>query len=510
VACGPPAAQAAAPRSGSRRRSDPELMRRDPLVPSVLVAVCLGLTACASGPDYQRPDIATPAEFRQQPPPGWKESQAGDRLPRGSWWTLFGDSTLDALAVQALKANNTVQAGDAALRQTRAQLGQFRAARYPVVSGGLSASRSAGSVSGTAADGIGGSVARESYRAGIDASWEIDLWGRIRRSIEAGEAQVQSATADLENLRLSVIAQLASSYFDLRILDAQRQLLTDTVAAYERSLQLTRNRYQAGVVPRVDVVQAEVQWKSTQVQLIDIGRQRALLESAIAVLVGRMPSNFQLDPVTATVAAVADYPGIPQVPVLPVVLPSELLERRPDVAAAERAVAASSARIGVAQAAYYPVFNLTASAGLRESSLPNLLSAPAWFWSPALSLLQSLFDGGARRAIMEQARAAHEAQIASYRQVVLMGFKEVEDSLAGLRILDDEIRLQADTLISARLALQLVNNQYQAGVVNFLNVLTAQTALLNSERALLDLRGRRLAAGVALIKALGGGWEGGG
>jgi NodT family efflux transporter outer membrane factor (OMF) lipoprotein len=496
-----------------------------------LALTCLALGACATGPEYERPAMQTPAAFRQEPPAGWKQAQASDRLPRGRWWTLFGDSTLDALADQAIVANQTVRISEAALRQSRAQLQQTGAARYPTVNGSFGASRTTGSSSGFASGsggiGDGGTSSSESYRAGVDASWELDLWGRIRRSVQAGEADLQAAGADLENVRLSVVTELARNYFDLRVLDAQRQLLTDTVAAYQRSLQLTRNRYQSGVVPRVDVVQAEVQWKSTQAQLIDTGIARAALESSIALLVGRSPTSFQLDPVAPgtarpridqppskegaareTPARLADYPGIPQVPVLPAGLPSDLLERRPDVAAAERSVAASSARIGVAQAAYYPSFSLSASAGLRESSFSDFLRSPAWFWSPALSALQVLFDAGQRKAVTEQARAAHEGQVANYRQTVLQGFKEVEDNLAALRILEEEIGLQLDTLASARLALQLVTNQYQAGVVNFLNVLTAQTSALNSERSLLDLRGRRLAASVALIKALGGGWQG--
>lgn len=510
--------------------------RRRPAFRPLAGLACAVLAACVSGPDYQRPPMAMPTAFRQEPPAGWKQAQASDRLPRGRWWTLFGDSTLDALADQAVAANYTVQVSEAAVRQARAQLQQTGAARYPTLAGSFGASRTTGSASvfssgtGTGVAGLGsggGSASSESYRAGIDASWEIDLWGRVRRSVEAGEADLQSAAADLENVRLSVVAELARNYFELRILDAQRQLLTDTVAAYERSLQLTRNRYQSGVVPRVDVVQAEVQWKSTQAQLIDTGIARAALESAIALLVGRSPTSFQLDavapglprpridqpplaggPARSTSDLLADYPGIPQVPVLPAGLPSDLLERRPDVAAAERAVAASSARIGVAQAAYFPSLSLSASAGIRESSFSQLLRSPAWFWSPALSALQVLFDAGERKAITEQARAAHEGQVASYRQTVLQGFKEVEDNLAALRILQDEIGLQMETLAAARLALQLVTNQYQAGVVNYLNVLTAQTSALNSERSLLDLRARRLGASVTLIKALGGGWHG--
>ena len=500
-------------------------------IPAALACAvtCVLLSACAVGPDYQRPLVATPEQYHQAPPPGWKEAGAADRLPRGRWWTLFGDSTLDALADQAMAANNSVQVAEATWRQARAQLAQAGAARYPVLSTGFSATRSSGSRVGSAAGGPGegGTVSSESYRLGLDASWAPDLWGRVRRSIEAGEAQLQAAGADLENARLVVVSDLARAYFDLRVLDAQRQLLADTVAAYERCVQLTRNRYRAGIAARADVVQAEVQWKSTRAQLLDTALQRAALESTIAVLVGRMPASFQLDAVTAapqrprldrpppadgSVEAPAstpwDYPGLPLPPAVPTGLPSELLERRPDVAAAERAVAASSARIGVAQAAWYPSLSLSASAGLREGSFGDLLGSPAWFWSPTLSVLQLLFDGGERRAVVAQAQAAHEAQVASYRQSVLLAFKEVEDNLAALRILGEEIGLQADTLASARLALQLVNNQYQAGVVNYLNVITAQTAALNAERALLDLRGRQLAATLALVRALGGGWQG--
>ncbi|HZH08551.1 MAG TPA: TolC family protein, partial [Lautropia sp.] len=325
--------------------------------------------------------MSTPAAFREAPPAGWKEAQARDRLPKGRWWTVYGDPLLDALADQAMAANHTVEISEAAVRQARAQLQQTRSTRYPTLTGGLNASLSKGSVASAASaasasggiDGASSTASSESYRAVLDASWETDLWGRIRRSVEAGEAQLASAEADLENARLSVGAELARNYFDLRILDAQRQLLDDTVQAYQRSLQLTRNRYEGGVVPRVDVVQAEVQWKSTQAQLVDTGIIRTSIETAIAVLAGQVPSEFRIEPVAAAVERprldrpppgdgsarpavqpVADYPGIPTVPVLPAGLPSDLLERRPDVAAAERAVAASSAQIGAAEAAYYP------------------------------------------------------------------------------------------------------------------------------------------------------------
>ncbi|MGE3927610.1 MAG: efflux transporter outer membrane subunit [Lautropia sp.] len=489
------------------------------LLPAVLAAA---LSACTVvGPDYVRPELPVPAEYRQLPPSGWKASEAGDRLPRGAWWTVFDDPVLSALAGQAVRSNASIAVGEATVRRARAQLAQTESARYPSLGASAGGSRTTSSVANELG---GGTQSSETWRAGVDASWEIDLWGRVRRSVEAGSAQLAAADADLENVRLVIITELARNYFALRIVDAQRQLFDDTVAAYQRSLELTRNRYASGVVPRVDVVQAEVQLKSTLAQRIDSDLQRAALESTIAVLVGRMPSTFQIDPITAApprpggalaanekpeLAPVAEPPGIPRVPVIPVGLPSTLLERRPDVAAAERSIAAANAQIGVAEAARYPSLSLSASAGLRGSSFSDLLRAPSWLWSPALSIAQALFDAGQRRAVTEQTRAGYEAQLASYRGVVLQAFKEVEDNLASLRVLEQELALQTETLAAARLALQLVTNQYQAGVVNYLNVITAQTSALNSERSLLDLRGRRLAASVALIRALGGGWQAG-
>ncbi len=495
---------------GRLRRTAPALgsVFGSALGPALGPALALALAGCAAGPDYQRPVAPVPAAYRQSPPPGWKTAEAADRLPRGRWWTLYGDSTLSALADQAIRSNQNVAAGEAAVRQAQAQLRQTGAARYPAVSAGFSGSRTTGTSSATGQGGSSGGLSSgttssESWRASLDAGWDVDLWGRVRRSVEAGQAQLESAAADLENVRLAVVTELARNYIELRIVDAQRQLLQDTVAGYRRSLDLTRNRYESGVVPRVDVVQAEVQLKSTRAQLIDTELQRAAYESAIAVLVGRPPAAFQIEP-----AGLAGTAGLPAVPVIPTGLPSALLERRPDIASAERAVAASSARIGVAEAAWFPSLSLSASVGLRGASFSDLLRSPAWFWSPALSLAQSLFDAGERRAVVDQARATHDAQVAGYRQTVLQAFKEVEDNLAALRILEEEIVLQSETLAAARLALQLVTNQYQAGVVNYLNVITAQTSALNSERSMLDLMARRLVASLALVKALGGGWDG--
>jgi NodT family efflux transporter outer membrane factor (OMF) lipoprotein len=319
----------------------------------------------------------------------------------------------------------------------------------------------------------------------------------VRRSVEAGEANWQASAAQLEAARLSARAALAQNYFALRVADSTKRLLEETVQGYQRSLELTRNRYQAGVVPRVDVVQAEVQVKSTQAQLIDLRVERAQLEHAIALLVGDVPMNFALSP---NILAI-------KMPQVPIALPAELLERRPDVAAAERTMAAANAQIGVAKAAYFPSLTLSASTGFRATSIANLISAPSRFWSLGAAAAEGLFDGGLRSALSEQAVAAYDAQVATYRQAVLTGFQEVEDNLAALRILEEEAALQDEVVQAARHAVELTTNQYQAGVVSYLNVITAQTTAYSNERAAVNVLGRRLTASVGLIRALGGGWS---
>ena len=321
--------------------------------------------------------------------------------------------------------------------------------------------------------------------------------GRVRRSIEAGEANWQASAADLESVQLSAQAAVAQNYLALRIVDVQRRVLEDTVAAYQRTLELTRNRYAAGVAARVDVVQAEVQLKSAQAQLVDIGVDRALLEHAIASLIGEPASTFSIPraPLTAVL------------PTIPVGVPSELLERRPDIAAAERSVAAANAQIGVAQAAFYPTLTLSGAGGFRSTSFADWLTTPSRFWSLGASLAQIVFDGGLRRAVSDQAIAAYDGQVAAYRQTVLTGFQDVEDNLASLRILEEEARYQDEAAQGARLSVELTENQYKAGIVSFLNVIAAQTIALNNERTAVNIQGRRLVASVLLVKALGGGWN---
>ena len=451
------------------------------------------LAGCAAGPDYVRPQIEAPAQYKEMQ--GWRPAEPRDALPRGSWWTMFGDRELDALMARVELSNQTLRAAEARFRQSRALADQARAALFPALSANASATRSKSpSLSNQPSFAVG---AVNNYNVALNTSWELDVWGRVRRSVEAGEASWQASAADLEAVRLSAYAALAQNYFALRVADATRQVLEDTVAAYERTLELTRNRYAAGVAARVDVVQAEVQWKSARAQLIDVGVERAQLEHAIALLVGEAPAAFSIE----------RAPFAASMPAIPVGLPSELLERRPDIAAAERNAAAANARIGVAQAAFFPTITLSGAAGFRSTDSANLFTTPSRFWSLGGALAQAVFDGGLREAQKQQAIAVYDEDAATYRQTVLTAFQEVEDNLAALRILEEEARLQDEVVQAARHALELTTNQYKAGVVSYLNVISAQTTLLSNQSTASSLLGRRLTASVALVKASGGGWS---
>jgi NodT family efflux transporter outer membrane factor (OMF) lipoprotein len=391
-------------------------------------------------------------------------------------------------------SNQTLRLAEARVRQARGAADEARSALFPAVNASASVTRSkAPSLSNQPSFATG---AVDNYNLGLSAGWELDLWGRVRRSVEAGEAGFQASEADLEAARLSARAALAQAYFALRVADVSKRVLQDTVSAYDRTLRMTQNRYQAGVVARVDVVQAEVQLKSARASLMDVGVERAQLEHAIAVLLGEAPGGFSLPESTAQL----------RMPQVPLAMPAELLERRPDIAAAERAVAAANAQIGVAKAAYFPTISLSASTGFRTTNIADLIAAPSRFWSIGASALQAVFDAGLRRAVTEQARAAYDAEVANYRQTVLTGFQEVEDNLAALRILEEEGQLQDEAVEAARRAVELTTNQYQAGVVSYLNVITAQTTALANERAAVNVLGRRLTASVGLVRALGGGW----
>jgi len=448
---------------------------------------------CAVGPDYVRPDAAVPGAFKEAGE--WKVAQPRDDASRGKWWEVFGDPQLNALIEQVEISNQNVLAAEAQFRQARALIAASRSALFPTLGGNVSVIRSrspSGAVGGTTAGRI-----ITNRTASLDAGWEMDLWGQVRRAVEASEAGAQASSADLAAARLSAQAELASNYFLLRALDAQRQLLDDTAAAFQRQLDLTKNRYAAGVVAKVDVVQAQTQLRSTQADAIDLGVQRAQLEHAIAVLVGRPPAEL----------SIARAPLAVAMPVVPPGMPSELLERRPDVAAAERRVAAANAQIGVAKAAYFPSLTISASGGYRSADPSQWFTAPSRFWAIGPAIAQSIFDAGLRRAQTEQAIAGYDATVAEYRQTVLAGFREVEDSLAALRILEEEAKVQEEAVRAARELVELTLNQYKAGTVSFLNVAVVQAAQLNNERTAVGILGRRLVSAVSLVRALGGEWS---
>ncbi|TMG77000.1 MAG: efflux transporter outer membrane subunit [Betaproteobacteria bacterium] len=460
---------------------------------AIACLVLLGaLPGCAVGPDYKRPQVQITSAYKEAGE--WKPAQPQDDLDRGKWWGVFGDPQLDVFLQQVEISNQNVLVADAQFRRAQALVASSRAAYFPTLDAGVSVVRSrspTGVIGGTTAGRI---ITNRS--ASLNSGWEADLWGRLRRTVESSEAGAQASAADLAAARLSAQAEVASDYFQLRILDAQRQLLEDTVAGYQKSLDLTRNRYDAGVAAKVDLVQAETQLKSTQAEAIDTGVQRAQLEHAIAVLIGKAPAEF----------SIAAAPLAAAMPRVPMGLPSELLERRPDVAAAERRVAAANAQIGVAKAAYFPSLILSASYGSRSADASQWFTVPSRFWSIGPALAQSIFDAGLRRAQTEQAIAAYDATVAEYRQAVLAGFQEVEDNLAALRILGEEAEVQEGAVRAARESVLLTTNQYKAGIVSYINVVTVQTTQLNNERTAVGILGRRLVAAVILVKALGGGW----
>ena len=459
-----------------------------------LLALSLALTACTFGPDYQRPQLQTPAQFKQIE--GWTQAQPGDALARGNWWQLYGDAELNALVERLNVSNQNLAASEAQYRQARALVRGARAAFYPSLSSSAGATRSSQG-SGTTNTNSSTSGVIKSYDLSLNATWELDIWGKLRRSLESSRAGFEASAADLAALKLSLQAELVQNYLQLRVLDDQQRLLDATVAAYARSLKLTENQYNAGIVPKSDVSQALTQLKSTQAQAIDLKWQRAQLEHAIAVLIGVPPSEL----------SISVREQLPTLPEIPVALPSQLLERRPDVAAAERRVMAANAEIGVAEAAWYPDLSISASGGYRGSSFADWIDLPNRFWSLGPQLALTLFDGGARSAELERSEAVYDQTVAQYRQAVLDSFREVEDYLVQLRVLEQEALIQQEALQAARESLRLIENQYRAGTVDFNSVVNVQATALSNERSTLSLLGNRLTTSVQLIAALGGGWQ---
>ncbi|MGS1110362.1 efflux transporter outer membrane subunit [Achromobacter anxifer] len=463
-------------------------------------ALCALLGACAVGPDYQRPALDVGAAYKegQGEVEGWKLAQPLDQAERGDWWRVYDDATLNGLVERLNASNQTVAQAEANYRQALGLVRGARAGFFPTVGAGAGMTRSGSGGGQNGSSTSSGSNVSNQYSLTGNVSWEVDLWGRVRRSVESSEASAAASLADLGATRLSAQAALVQAYLQLRVLDEQKRLLDATVAAYEKSLQLTQNRYAVGVAGQADVAVARTQVESTRAQSIDLDWQRGQLEHAIAVLMGQAPSQFSLPPAVFAL----------QLPQIPVGLPSELLERRPDVAAAERRAAAANAQIGVAQAAWFPSLTLSADGGFRNGQFAELLTAPARFWSLGPALALTIFDGGAREAQVEQARASYDAQAAAYRQTALTGLREVEDYLIQLRVMENEQVVQRRALESARESLRLTQNQYKAGLVDYLSVAVVDATALNSERNALSLLGNRFAASVNLIVALGGGWEG--
>lgn len=471
-------------------------MKLNAMTLAALLAPAL-LAACTVGPDYVRPAVETPAAYKETG--NWKPAEPKDDVDRGNWWEVYNDPLLNSLQEQIDVSNQNLAKAEAQYRQALALVQAARAGYYPTVTGGVSNTRSRSSATTIATPSVA-PISRgvvTNHNLPFQANWEADVWGRIRRTVESNEASAQASAGDLAAARLSAQATLAQSYFQLRSLDAQQQLLDDTVVAYEKSLRLVQNQYAAGIVAKADVVQAQVQVKTTQAQAIDIGVQRAQLEHVIALLLGKPPSELSITRAPLDAA----------VPAAPVELPSELLERRPDIAAAERRMAQANAQIGVAKAAYFPSLTLSASGGYQSAAMIDWLTAPSRYWSFGTAITETLFDGGLRRAQTDQAIAAYDASVAAYRQTVLTGFQQVEDSLATLRILEQEAEVQGEAVTLAEQALALVLNQYKAGTVNYLNVVVAQATALANQRTAVNLLGLRVVAHTQLVTSLGGGWS---
>ena len=455
------------------------------------------LSACTLSPDYHRPELnSSAAQFKHAE--GWTQASPSDAIARGAWWEIYGDAGLNALVEELNRSNQTVAQSEAQYRQAQALVRSSRAALFPSLDLSASKNRSAqGTGSSSSSLSNNSSGIRNTYNAQLGVSWEIDLWGKLRETMNANEASAEASFADLASIRLSQQSELVQNYLQLRVIDEQKRLLEATVAAYERSLRMNENQYRAGVAGPDAVAQARTQLKSTQADLIDLIWQRAQFENAIAVLLGKAPADF----------ALADSKAIPALPQIPVSLPSQLLERRPDIAAAERNVMAANANIGVSRAAYFPDLSLSMSGGYSSSSFSNWIELPNRYWSVGPQLALTLFDAGKRSAEVDRTVAVYDQTVAQYRQTVLDGFKEVENLLVQLKVYGDEAVVRQEALDAARESLRLTENQYRAGLIGYLDVVNVQTTALSNERSVLNLLQGRLVASVQLVAALGGGWD---
>lgn len=462
------------------------------------------LTGCMVGPRYVKPVAPTAPAFKEshdwKEGDGWKIAQPLDSAVRGKWWEFYGDPKLNELEEEADASNQTLKAAEANFRQARAAIRFNRAAEAPAI--GISPSISAVRASANQPyfspslvnNGTG------ELTLPVDLSYEIDLWGRIRRTVAASRETAQASAADLESVRLSLHAEVALDYFEVQSADAQKKLLDDTVSAYREALELTKNRFAGGAAPKADVAQAQTQLDTARVQSSDITVQRAQYEHALAILIGKPPGEFGLPLAPLGIKTLS-------LPSIPVTMPAQLLERRPDIAESERHMAAANEQIGIAKAAYYPTLNIAAAAGLEDTSALNWFTWPSRLWAVGPTLSETLFDAGRRRATTEAALAGYDQTVASYRQTVLNAYQQVEDNLVALHVLNTEEAQQRSATSSAEESLQLSQNRYAGGVDTYLQVVIWQTTALSNERNDIDIVKRRLEASVLLIKALGGGWD---
>ena len=495
--------------SWSRNKMSPRLRRPEFGAGAAVILMCLLLVGCAVGPDYKRPQVTTPPMFKETD--GWKIAEPNDAAPRGNWWEVYDDPVLNKLVEQVKVSNQNVIAAEAQYREALALVSGARSQFFPQITGNVSSTRSQNAltaeVSGagtTTTNGTTGTTqaavpaqTRTSDRVSLSAAWELDVWGKIRRTVESQKASAIASESDLANALLSAQAMLVTSYLQLRATDQDLDLYEHSIVSYERALTITQNRYDAGVAQRTDVTQAQSQLESTRAAAYDLAVTRHTLEHAIAVLVGRSPSELSVERTNT----------LPNVPETPAIVPAALLERRPDIAAAERRTAAANAQIGVARAAYFPDLTLTGTGGYESNEFSTLFRAPNRFWSLGPNLAQTIFDAGAIHAQVKQNIATYDFNVATYRQTVLTAFQDVEDNLATLKLLAQESQAEVKAAEAAEKTLEITQNQYQAGTVDYLNVVTAQQTALTAERSVRDLANRRLTASVGLLKALGGGWK---
>jgi NodT family efflux transporter outer membrane factor (OMF) lipoprotein len=468
---------------------------RTVVVASASIALAV-LGGCRVGPNYVQPTVPPPPLAFKETPANWKQATPQDQLPKGKWWEIFGDQELNSLEEKIAVSNQTLKVSYEQYMAARELVRQARAQMFPTLGVQSSGSRNQLSSNRPTFTTLSPGQYSDITLTG-DISYEVDLWGQVRRTIESARENAQASAGDLENVSLSLHSDLAVDYFSLRGLDLQKQLLDATVIDFEKALQLTQARHRGGVASDVDVAQAETQLETTRAQAIETGVARAQFEHAVAVLTGQTASTFSIPPSPLTATP----------PEIPLGVPSELLERRPDIAAAERRVASANAQIGVAIAAYYPQIALAAGGGFESAAIGTLIQGPSALWSVGGSAVQTVIDGGRRRAVTQQARDNHEATVASYRENVLEAFQQVEDNLAALRLLEQELATQQVAVASARRSVDLSTTRYKRGITTYLEVLTAQSIALTNERTAADLMTRRMTASVQLIKALGGGWD---